>query len=208
MLVIALTGNYGMGKSFVLALFQQLGAVVLDADEIVRSLLSGREAVGKIRALLGETVFSENGRVNRDRLAELVFRNDSLRRSLEDILHPQVFERIDSFLAAHGKKGMVVIVEVPLLFERGYENRFDRTITVFTDDETALRRLEAKGIEREKASLRLKTQLPIEEKKRRADFLIDNRGTPQETEAQVKPLYKKLREEANDGNHKRTRKSQ
>lgn len=201
MLVIALTGNYGMGKSFVLALFQQLGAVVLDADEIVRFLLSGSEALGKIRALLGETVFSEDGMVDRNKLAELVFRNDSLRRSLEDILHPQVFEQIDSFLAAHGEKGMVVIVEVPLLFEREYENRFDRAITVFTDDETALRRLEAKGIEREKASLRLKTQLPIEEKKRRADFLIDNRGTPQETEAQVKTLYKTLLEEANDGNH-------
>lgn len=195
-----------MGKSFVLALFQKLGAVVLDADEIVRALLSGSEAVGKIRALFGETVFSENGKVNRERLAELVFRDDSLRRSLEDILHPQVFEQIESFLAAHGKKGMVLIVEVPLLFERGYENRFDRIITVFTDDETALRRLEAKGIESEKASLRLKAQFPVEEKMRRADFLIDNRGTPQETESQVKMLYNKLREEANNGNHKRTRK--
>ena len=201
MLVIALTGNYGMGKSFVLSLFQRLGAVVLDADEIVRSLLSERKIVEEIRALFGETVLSENGKVNKDSLAELVFRNDTLRHSLEEILHPQVFERIDSFLAAHGKKGMVVIVEVPLLFEREYENRFDRTVTVFTDDETALQRLEAKGIEREKASLRLKTQLPVEEKKRRADFLIDNRGTPQETEAQVKTLYKTLQEEANDGNH-------
>ncbi|MDQ7787589.1 MAG: dephospho-CoA kinase [Thermodesulfovibrionales bacterium] len=208
MLVIALTGNYGMGKSFVLALFQQLGAVVIDADKIVRSLLSERKSVGKIRALFGETVFSENGRVNRDRLAELVFRNNSLRHSLEDILHPLVFEQIDSFLAAHRKKGIVVIVEIPLLFEREYENRFDRTLTVFTDDETALRRLKTKGIEREKASMRLKAQLPIEEKKRRADFVIDNRGTPQETEAQVKTLYKKLREEANNGNHKRTRKFQ
>lgn len=196
-----------MGKSSVLSLFQRLGAAVLDADEIVRSLLAEKEIVAKIRGLFGETVLTGNGKVNRDRLAELVFRNDALRRSLEEILHPQVFAHIDRFAAAHGKQGRIVIVEVPLVFERGYENRFDGTITVFTDEETAIRRLHAKGIGYEQASLRLKTQLPIEEKKRKADFLIDNRGTHRETEEQVRTLYKKLLEEADDGNHTRTRKS-
>jgi dephospho-CoA kinase len=202
--VVALTGNYGMGKSSVLSLFEKLGAVVLDSDRMVRVLLNDPKVIHTIKALLGETVFTENGSVSRERLAEIIFRDDALRRSLEDILHPLLFDRIDTLLAADKRKGMIAVVEVPLLFERGYENRFNRTITVFTDEETALQRLEVKGVDRGKATLRLNTQLPIDEKKRRSDYIIDNGGTPEETEVQVETLYKKLAGEANDGNNKGT----
>jgi dephospho-CoA kinase len=202
--VIALTGNYGMGKSSVLALFEKLGAVVLDSDRIVGALLTDSKVIDTIKAVFGKTVFSENGSFSKEKLAEIVFRDEALRHSLEDILHPLVFDRIDSLLAADERKDMIAIIEVPLLFERGYENRFNRTITVFTDEETALQRLEAKGIDRVKAHLRLKTQFPIDEKKRRSDYMIDNTGTPEETEALVETLYNKLLEEAKDGNNKRT----
>lgn len=196
-----------MGKSSVLALFGKLGAFVLDSDQIVRVLLEDPAVVNTVTRLSGQSVLAEDGSLNREKLAEIVFRDDLLRHSLEDVLHPLVFEKMDNLLAAAETENTISVVEVPLLFERGYENRFDRTVTVFTDEETAIRRLEAKGIAYEQASLRLKTQLPIEEKKKRADFLIDNSGTPQETEEQVKTVYIKLVEEADDGNHTRTRKS-
>jgi dephospho-CoA kinase len=202
--VVALTGNYGMGKSSVLSLFEKLGALVLDSDRMVRVFLNDPKVIHTIKALFGKTVFAENGSLSRERLAEIIFRDDALRRSLEDILHPLLFDRIDNLLAADKRKDMIAVVEVPLLFERGYENRFHRTVTVFTDEETALQRLEAKGVDRGKATLRLKTQLPIDEKKRRSDYMIDNRGTPEETEAQVETLYKKMLGEANDGNTKGT----
>jgi dephospho-CoA kinase len=202
--VVALTGNYGMGKSSVLSLFKKLGAVVLDSDRMVQVLLNNPKVIHTIKAHFGKTVLSENGTINRERLAEIIFRDDALRRSLEDILHPLLFDRIDTLLAADKRKGMIAVVEVPLLFERGYENRFHRTITVFTDEETALKRLEVKGVDRGKATLRLNTQLPIDEKKRRSDYMIDNRGTPEETGVQVEMLYKKLVGEANDGNNKGT----
>jgi len=193
-----------MGKSSVLSLFEKLGAVVLDSDRMVQVLLNDSKVIHTIKALFGKTVLAENGSLSRERLAEIIFRDDALRRSLEDILHPLLFDRIDTLLAADKRKGMIAIVEVPLLFERGYENRFDRTITVFTDEETALQRLEVKGVDRGKATLRLNTQLPVDEKKKRSDYMIDNRGTPEETEAQVETLYKKLLGEANDGNNKGT----
>jgi len=202
--VVALTGNYGMGKSAVLSLFEKLGAVVLDSDRMVQVLLNDPKVIHTIKALFGKTVFAENGSLSREKLAEIIFRDDALRHSLEDILHPLLFDRIDTLLAADKRKGMIAIVEVPLLFERGYENRFHRTITVFTDEETALQRLEVKGVDRGKATLRLNAQLPIHEKKKRSDYMIDNRGTPEETEAQVETLYKKLLGEANDGNNKGT----
>ncbi len=196
MLLIGLTGNYGMGKSTVLSMFEKLGAAILDTDKIVESLLTDKDVLEKIRGLLDDKVFDENGSLNKKKLADLIFKNNKLRYLLENILHPLVFERIEFFLDKINKKDKIILIAVPLLYERGYEERFDRIITVYTQEETALNRLEKEGITREKAVLRLKAQLPIEEKAKRSDFVIDNNGTIEETMSQVKTIYKKLREVA------------
>ena len=196
MLLIGLTGNYGMGKSTVLSMFEELGAAILDTDKIVESLLTEKDIIKKIRGLLDDKVFDENGSLNKKKVADLIFKNNKLRYLLENILHPLVFERIDFFLDKIKKKDEIILIAVPLLYERGYEERFDRTITVYTQEETALNRLKKEGITREKAVLRLKAQLPIEEKTKRSDFVIDNNGTIKETMSQVKTIYKKLREVA------------
>jgi dephospho-CoA kinase len=196
MLLVGLTGNYGMGKSTVIPLFQEIGAATLDTDMIVRSLLEEKTVLRKIRALLGETVFYKNGRLNKKRVSDLVFKDESLRHSLEDILHPLVFERIRTQVAKSDKQDRVFIIEVPLLFERGYQSRFDKTITVFAEEELALERLEEAGIKRHEAIQRLRAQLPIEEKKKRSDFIIDNNGTIDRTTKQVKAIYRKLVKES------------
>jgi dephospho-CoA kinase len=196
MLLIGLTGNYGMGKSTVLSMFEKLGAAILDTDKIVESLLTEKDVLEKIRGLLDDKILDENGSLNKRKVADLIFKNNNLRYLLENILHPLVFERIDFFLDKINKKDEIILIAVPLLYERGYEERFDRTITVYTQEETALNRLEKEGITREEAVLRLKAQLPIEDKTRRSDFAIDNNGTIEETMSQVKKIYKKLREVA------------
>lgn len=196
MLLVGLTGNYGMGKSTVIPLFQEIGAATLDTDMIVRSLLEEKTVLRKIRALLGETVFYKNGRLNKKRVSDLVFKDESLRHSLEDILHPLVFKRIRTQVARSDKQDRVLIIEVPLLFERGYQSRFDKTITVFAEEELALERLEEAGIKRHEAIQRLRAQLPIEEKKKRSDFIIDNNGTIDRTTKQVKAIYRKLMKES------------
>lgn len=203
MLVVGLTGNYGMGKSNVLSIFAKLGAFTLDSDRIVESFLCRADVRDKIRNLLGDEAFCKNGSINRKMVADLIFNNGTLRRSLEDILHPLVLERIKRILQDKKMEYKVAVVEVPLLFEGRYENRFDRTATVFTSPETAIARLKQKGIERQDALLRMGHQLPIGEKVRRSDFAIDNNGPIEETEEKVHLLYERLLEEAELENNQR-----
>jgi len=203
MLLIALTGNYGMGKSTVLSMFAKLGVDTVDADRIVDSLLKKKEILKKIKQLLGAKVFNKNGSLNKKKVADIVFKNNSLRHSLEDILHPLVFKKIKEFSNKIDTKDKILIVAAPLIFERGYEERFDRTIVVYTREDATLNRLKKNGIPREEVLLRLKAQLPIEEKMRKADFIIDNNGTAEETMAEVEMIYKKLITEARDGNTQR-----
>jgi dephospho-CoA kinase len=206
MLLVGLTGNYGMGKSTVLPMFENLGAITLDADKIVISLLKEKIVRENIRTLLGDAVLNNNGTINRGKVADVIFKDNILRHSIEDILHPLVFEKIEEFLEKLNRKEKVIIIEIPLLYERGYQDKFDKTVTIFTDKETALYRLEKNGIQREDALLRLQSQLPIEDKIKRSDFVINNNNSLEDTMKQVKIIYKKLFKEAERGNNQRSRK--
>jgi dephospho-CoA kinase len=128
-----------------------------------------------------------------------------LRHSLEDLLHPFVFEKIKIFAEKMNAHDNILIIAAPLVYERRYEDRFNKIIVVHTTEETALKRLGMKGVPKKDAFLRLKAQLPITEKMKRADFLIDNNGTLTETKMQVEKLYKKLLKEAGNGNNQRAR---
>jgi dephospho-CoA kinase len=155
--------------------------------------------------LMGSTVFNDNGSLNKKRVAEVIFKNASLRHSLEDLLHPFVFEKIKIFAEKMNAHDNILIIAAPLVYERRYEDRFNKIIVVHTTEETALKRLGMKGVPKKDAFLRLKAQLPITEKMKRADFLIDNNGTLTETKMQVEKLYKKLLKEAGNGNNQRAR---
>jgi dephospho-CoA kinase len=205
MLTVALTGNYGMGKSTVLSLFKELGFSTLDADKIVESLFRKKEILKKIRHLMGSTVFNDNGSLNKEKVAEVIFKNASLRHSLEDLLHPFVFERIKDCAEKMNMHDNILVIAAPLVYERKYEDRFDKIIVVHTTEDTALKRLGIKGVQKKDALLRLKAQLPIKDKMKRADFLIDNNGTLNRTKVQVEKLYKELLKEAGNGNNQRAR---
>jgi dephospho-CoA kinase len=201
--LVGLTGNYGMGKSTVLSEFRKLGALTLDTDTIVKTLLEKEDVLGRIRGILDEEVFDTGGVLDKKKVAQKIFRKKTFRRSLEDILHPLVFEKIDSFLKRWSKSNKIVIIEVPLLFERDYGDRFDKIITVCCEQRIALDRLEKAGITAGEALLRLKSQLPITEKIKRSDFVIDNSGTMRETKQRIKELYGRFSEEEDHGNHYR-----
>ena len=193
MLVVAVTGNYGMGKSTVLPMFRRLGAYAIDADEIVASLLKENEVIGKIRELFGTKAFNPDGGLNKKKIADIIFADDTRRASLENMLHPLVFEKMYSVIDQ--RKEDIIIVEIPLLFEKGYEDRVDRTITVYTEVEKAIDRLVGKGITRHETMQRLKSQLPVQEKIKRSDFAINNSGSLEETQAQVGSIYRRLLKE-------------
>lgn len=200
-LMVGLTGNYGSGKSYVLEQFKELGAIIINSDDLVRNILKKEEIKREVKDLLGEKVMMPDGELNRKAIAEIIFKDAFLRLKLEDIIHPEVFREIERII--RNINDGVVIVEVPVLFERGYQNRFDRIITVYADDLTVFKRLEAKGISREDVLLRWSNQFSYEKKIRSSDFVIDN-SEGRDIKGQIENIYlqlkKELREGANHGN--------
>ncbi len=193
MLRVGLTGNFGMGKSTVAELFKKMGAYVIDTDKIVDDLLQKPEVINEIKQLFGEEVLID-GRINKKNIAKIVFENPLMRVYLENILHPKVFEKVEETIQKIPSRGepTIVVIEAPVIFERGYQNRFDIIITVFTPENVAIERLKRKGISEEEAQKRLNAQFPIEMKKSKSDYVIDNSGSIENTAIQVEALYQKL----------------
>lgn len=183
-MVIGITGAYGSGKSTVLEIFRRRGARVLSADEIVGELLEGEAAGRAIREAFGGGVFDRAGRVDRPKLADRVFSSPAERRRLEAILHPPVMERIRRAAGALGE-GEILAVEVPLLFEAGRADLFDRVVCVRASPGAIRRRLAGRGVGEGEVSRRLAAQMPMEEKEKRSDFVVDNETSPAEVERQV-----------------------
>ncbi len=173
-----------------LGLFARHGAFCLDADRIVAELLSERDVLERIKRVAGCEVFEGNGKLIKKRLADRIFSDSALRKCVEDIIHPLVTDRINKELSS--ANAPVAIVEMPLLFEKGLEGMFQKTITVSTDEEVALERLEEAGFTREDALKRLGVQMPNTEKARRADYVIKNEGTKEETGRQAERVYQEL----------------
>lgn len=193
MIKVGLTGNFGMGKSTVARIFQRLGAYVIDTDRIVAELLKERDVCEEIKKLFGEEIIKD-GKVDKKAIADIVFENPSMRIYLENILHPRVFKKIDEIIDRIPSSGepKIVVIEAPVIFERGYQNRFDLIVTVFTSEDTAIERLEKKGITKQEAIKRIKSQFPIEMKKSKSDFIIDNSGSIENTMKQVEEIFQKL----------------
>lgn len=199
MITVGLTGNYGMGKSTVSGMFRELGASIIDTDRIVSDLLEDREVQEELKDAFGEDVVAD-GKTNKKLIAGLVFDNAPARISLENILHPKVFQRADRLAKELelSNPNAVVIIEATVIFERGYQNRFDRIVTVYTHEDTAIDRLAAKGVAEDQARKRFASQFPIEKKIDSSDFAIDNGNSPEHTKKQVEHIYQKLLGYANN----------
>lgn len=184
-----------MGKSTVLRLFKRLGAYTVDADELVHEIMKKKRIIKKVADLLGEDVVVKGRKgvlINKRRVAEIVFNNPEKRRALEGIIHPGVFKKMEAVRRAIYRKRpeAVIVFEVPLLFETGCEGMFDKIVVVHCTRERAIERLMKKGFSRNEIMKRMAIQMPIREKKKRADFLIDNNGSPATTLAQVREIMR------------------
>ncbi len=190
-LIIGLTGGMGCGKSTAAALLAEHGFIRLDADQVVREeLLIDPEVVAELKVKLGTEVLAPEGKVDRTRLAQVVFTDEAQLRWLEALLHPRLNARWRAlFAASHGQK---YIVEVPLLFEQGMENWFDFTICITSECATQMRRLELRGIPPTLARQRLAQQLPLPRKCELADFVILNDGSLDFLREQINHLASRL----------------
>ena len=195
MKLIGLTGGVGSGKSTVATMLRDLGAIVVDADEATHAVYEpGTPGFDAVIREFGD-YYVRDGRIDRQRLGELVFKDAASRRRLNAIVHPLVREWMAARTAeAAGRGAQIVVQEVPLLFENGLEPLYSSVVLVYVPEAMQLERLvHGRGFTPERAQAVIATQVPIDEKRRRARHVVDNSGTTEQTRAQVEQLWTKLR---------------
>lgn len=188
-----LTGGIACGKSTVAAIFAELGARIIDADRLAHELIrSPQPAYHDAVRHFGFEILDSQGEIDRKRLGAVVFADPQKLQTLNAIVHPRVMERIEQLAEAYylQEPRAVVLVDAALIYEAGLADRFSKIIVAWCRPEQQLERLMAKsGLSREDAEHRIATQMPAEEKRRRADFVIDCSVDMEATHRQVNELY-------------------
>jgi dephospho-CoA kinase len=193
MRVLGLTGGIGSGKSMVAQMFARLGAVVVDADQLAREVVEpGQPALQEIAATFGPEVLLPDGRLDRPRLAGIIFADPAERAKLDAITHPRIRARMDEEIEARRSGPGVLLVDIPLLYENDRVDTVEKVIVVWVDPPTQLRRLSQRGgLSAEAARQRISAQMPLDAKRARADHVIDNSGELDETRRQVEAIYRR-----------------
>ena len=196
MKIIGLTGGIASGKSTVSRALRELGAIVIDADEVAHTIMEpGKPAWEDIIEHFGSGVLNADQTIDREKLGAIVFNNPERLQVLNQITHPRVgeqFKQIITTLRAE-KSDAVLFMEVPLLYETHMERICDEVWVVWVDEETQIQRLMKRdGLSREDALKRIDAQMSLDEKARRADFVIDNRYSIEETIASATKYYNNI----------------
>ncbi|HHY45272.1 MAG TPA: dephospho-CoA kinase [Firmicutes bacterium] len=198
--VIGLTGGIASGKSTVSETLRDLGARIIDADAITREIQApGSDALREIREVFGDRVIAPDGTLDRRELGRIVFSSEGARRMLNSIIHPRVINRTKDILRemseSAAKEGPVpiAVVDAPLLLEAGADAVVDEVwVVALPREQQAERLMKREGYSAEEAFSRIDSQMPLEEKEKRADYVIDNSGTIEETREQVFTLWRSL----------------
>ena len=192
MMLVGLTGGVATGKSTVAKMFKQCGAVVIDADELAWDVVKpGKPAWREIVKTFGRDILNPDRTINRRTLGAIVFRNKTKLRILERIIHPRVAREQARLTqqAARNDPKVVVIYDVPLLFEVGIDKRVDTIIVVTADRETQITRLKKRnGLSRAEAIRRIRSQMPLAKKIKRADHVLSGTLPPPSLRKEVGQL--------------------
>ena len=192
MLVVGLTGGIGSGKSLAAQFFAELGALVIDADQLARDAIErGSDGFDQLIATFGDSILN-NGLVDRHALGELVFRDADAKRKLEGIIHPIVRQEFEEAVASL-EKNQVLIYEIPLLFETKAMERFDYIVTVESDLQLRKERLLKKGLRISEIESRIAAQASREERTSIADQVFENNGSEDELLRSVENLWELLK---------------
>ncbi|MGP4082671.1 dephospho-CoA kinase [Pseudalkalibacillus sp. R45] len=192
-LIVGLTGGIASGKSTISEMIQEMNIPVIDADKIAREVvLPGEPAYKQIVEFFGTGILEEDSRLNRKKLGAIIFNDEEKRLKLNSIVHPAVrkrmLERRDELLEKHE----AVVMDIPLLFESKLTHMVDRTLLVYVDKETQLKRLMGRDhSSSEEALSRIRSQIPLDEKKKWANEVIDNNGTIEESRQQLIHIFTK-----------------
>jgi dephospho-CoA kinase len=191
MLVVALTGGIGSGKSSVGEIFADLGAIVVDSDQLAREVVErGTIGFDQIIAAFGDEV-SKNGELNRAALAELIFKDETKREQLEQITHPLIRKAFAKIVYS-AKADSIVINQIPLLVESKHDYKFDHVITVSAPEEVRIERLLKRGMTLTQIKQRLQAQSSDLQREKIADSIITNSGSKSELLSEVEKVWELL----------------
>jgi dephospho-CoA kinase len=187
-LKVAVTGGIGSGKSAVGEILEELGAVIVDADELARTVVErGNSGYDQVIATFGDEVLT-SGEIDRAKLADLVFSDPELRKKLEGIIHPLVREAAEEIMKS-APSGSVVVNEIPLLFETNGAKRFDFVIAVQTPMELRIERLSQRGMKLYEIEKRIAVQASDQERASIADVIVVNDGSLDQLRSKVEELW-------------------
>ena len=186
--VVGLTGGIGSGKSLAAQFFSQLGAIVIDADQLARSAIErGSEGFDEVLLRFGDTVL-KNGDIDRVALGQIIFENPEAKKDLEEIIHPRIRVEFEEAVASLNP-GQVMVYEIPLLVETKAADRFDFVITVESDAELRKQRLRARGMFHSDIEKRMASQATEEQRRAIADCVLINDGTEDDLLRQVENVW-------------------
>lgn len=195
-MILGILGGIGSGKSTVTAMFAALGAQTLDADTIAHDLIEKEEAKSKLREWWGDEVIDAEGKVDRTKVAEKVFSDAAELVRLNKLIHPEVRNRIEKdigeFMEEHGDEEKLLVLDVPLLASSTLRDCCDEIIFVNSDESLRQSRTSARGWSSQDLKQREASQVPENDKKKLAGFIINNSGSLDETRQQVEILYRDL----------------
>lgn len=195
-MIYGLTGGIATGKSTVARMFHNLGANIVDADQVSREVVEpGEVGADRIHEHFGDDVFTDDGGLDRSKLASIIFQDSKARETLNQLLHPLIMQKMIQKTndIKHHDTNSIIIWDVPLLFEKDLTHYVQKVIVVFVPEDLQLIRLiQRNNLTIYEAKHRIKAQWPIMEKKKLADYVIDNSGTVKQTEEQVVALWKHL----------------
>jgi len=193
---VGLTGGIGSGKSTVAAMFSKRGAYVIDYDKLAHYVVEPDKPAWKdIVEFFGESVLKEDRTLDRPRLGEIVFADKDKRKKLESFIYPRLAEEYSNSISKILEKDhdAIIIADVPLLFETGMQNMFEKIILVYATREQQLSRaVERGGLDKENALRRLEAQMPLDEKITRSDYVIHNTNSLAATETEVQKVWEDL----------------
>jgi len=196
MKIVGLTGNIASGKTEVAKIFKELGAKIIDADRVAREVVElGEPAWQEIVDEFGSNILNSDGSINRRKLGEIIFNDDTRREHLNRITHPRIMNKIKETIDQYKKENVnLVIIEAALIVERGGLLKvIDELIVVSADAETQIERIMTRdGLQRDEALSRMESQMPISEKTKHAAYIIDNSRSLGETRKQVEEIWKKI----------------
>ncbi|MBS5037947.1 MAG: dephospho-CoA kinase [Fusobacterium sp.] len=194
-MIVGLTGGIASGKSTVSKMFKELGAEIIDADIKAKEISQREEVVSKMKNIFGNKILNENGKIDRNKIKEIVFSDKEKLKMLNNLIHPKVMEEFKK-IKENADKNDIIIFDIPLLFETGMDKMCDKIMLVFVDINTQIKRMiERDNITEELAVKIINSQMSLDEKLKKSEIHIENNGTLENLREKAENIYRELKGE-------------